>query len=254
MRSSFSFLTHSLMFAPTDVNSTAPRTDIAGEAWPEGDLPEQMGGAFVNLMPGIDAFRLPVELGQLWAPVKIKDPRSGAEVERVMLKLDKNHPMVIVGGKHEGETLTANFSSNPRPRGKKDDPATPWVSDLAYLLEVSLGDKSRPKTADALKAAINKHAGKIVRLDHGLSGQCRTDKVRYILQVVEGVEKSIPDPTGEMGCGKRFYTRDFKNDDGTYSDTITCDCSTEQTTVALRGFPSVDRFLPPAPVVPAAAK
>ena len=35
---------------PGGLHSTAPRVDVGGE-WPEGDLPEQMGGAFKVLMP-----------------------------------------------------------------------------------------------------------------------------------------------------------------------------------------------------------
>jgi hypothetical protein len=238
-----------------EVNATTPRTDIPAEAWPDAELPTQMGGQRPPLMPGADAFRLPVEIPQLWDTVNIKDGRSQQEVTRLRLKFDKDHPLVVVGGPRDGETLTATFTSNPRPRGKKDDPSTPWISDLAYLLEVSLADKSRPKTIDALKAAINKGAGKVIRLEHGLSAHCRDDKPRYIENPDPSSDApTIEDPTKTPGCGERFYTQDFvvkdeqgnkiKDKDGklTYSDMIGCDCG-----AIVRGFPNVERFLPPSP-------
>jgi hypothetical protein len=231
----------------------APRPDIpVGDmSYPEGDLPEQMGGAFVNLFPGIDLFKLPVNIQQLWDEIVMEDqnPKSKTykqQVRRLRLRFNRDNPLVIVGGAHEGETMTATLTSSPRPRGKKTDPTTAWVSDLAYLLEVSLKDGSRPANPELLKAAINRYAGRMVRLEHGLSAQCREDKVRYVLQTIDGVERAAPDPNETKGCGMRYYTKDFKDSEAKpgepqYSDQIECDCG-----ALLRGFPSVDRFLAPA--------
>lgn len=264
-----------------DVNSTAPRPDVGGD-WPEGDLPEQMGGTRTTLMPGIDTFKLPDNLPQLWHDVEIEDTRSflsngqpnpekGQKKKRRQLKLDRNTPLVVVGGKYDGEPMTATFTTNPRPRGKSEDPKTPWVSDLAYLLEVSLQDKSRPATASALEAAINRYAGKTIRLEHGLTAQCRPDKVRYIIVATinpsfnpaapetpagganaKTIEQTIADPSGKKGCGMnaagkpgRYYTKDFKNPEAQpgqdqYDREIQCVCD-----AVLRGFEQVERFLPP---------
>jgi hypothetical protein len=222
--------------------------DIPGDAWPEGELPEQYGGGGPTLLPGIDTFRLPINLAQLWDQVDITMNRPGhpdhnKPIRRVRLKFDRNNPLVVVGGAHDGETMTGTFTSNPRPRGRKDDPKTPWISDLAYLLEIGLGDRSRPTTAAALQAAINRHAGKLVRLDHGLSAHCREDKVRYVYTSPNGGPdaRSELDPTEQRGCGLRYYTKDFRDpDSGNFSDQLECECG-----AALRGFPSVERFLPP---------
>lgn len=234
-----------------DINSTQPRNDIGGE-WPEGDLPEQMGGARSTLLPGISTFRIPENIAQLWHDVDIEDKRQTLangtpnptvtqKVRRKQLKFDRANPLVVVGGPHDGEPMTATFTNHPRPRGKKDNPQTPWISDLAYLLEIALNDKSRPKTVDALVAQITKYRGKTMRLEHGLTAQCRGDKVRYILvQTAEG-ESTIQDPTGAKGCGARYYTKDFKNpENNTFDTEIQCDCG-----AVLRGFEQVERFLPP---------
>lgn len=241
--------------APGDVNSTAVRPDTV--EWPEGDLPEQ-GGARVTLMPGIDVFRLPANLAQLWAEIGIKDTRqflgNGSNnptfnqvVLRKKLSLTKNAPLVVVGGHNDGLPMTAVFTTNPRPRGKKDDLKTPWIHDLAFMLESALADKSRPTTPDALVAAVNKYAGHEIRLEHGLSAQCNPEKVRYITVTMpsekpggEPTYQSIQDPSGTKGCGSRYYTKDFRDPETGYEDTLECQCG-----ALLRGFESVERFLPP---------
>jgi hypothetical protein len=252
----------------TDVN-TPGSTDVPGEVWNEGDLPSQ-GGFGPTLMPGIDEFQLPLTLAQLWDKIDVKDGRASSKtvgqlVKRLRLKFDKNSPLVIVSGPHKGETLTATFTSNPRPRGKPDDEKTPWISDLAYMLEIGCNDKSRPTSASALQAAITNCAGKTIRIEHGLSAHCRSDVVRYIIVATPTgqkdatgqplmTERTVQDPSGQKGCsddskkrpdgkGKqgRFYTRDFKDPEtGEYLDTIECDCG-----AVLRAFPSVERFVPP---------
>jgi hypothetical protein len=245
--------------APTDINRPAT-TDIPGEAWPEGDLPSQGGGFGPTLMPGIDTFTVPANLAQCWDTVDVKDanPRSktyGQVVSRLRLKLDKNNPLVVADGPHKGDTFTVTVTSNARPRGgKADDPATPWVSDLAYMLDIGFGDHSRPPTAQGLKAAINRYAGKTIRLEHGLSAHCRPDKARYVLDPADPTgNKTMLDPSGQKGCGDdtkqredkkgkkgRYYTRDFKDAaTGEYMEEIQCECL-----AILRGFPSLERFVP----------
>lgn len=235
----------------TDINATAPRPDIGGD-WPDGSLPEQMGGARQTLMPAVYTFRLPQNLAQLWHEIEIEDSRQflangqpnptyKQKVKRAQIKCDRNSPLVVEGGAQDGAPMIVSVSTNPRPRGKKDDPKTPWIADLAYVLEVGLGDKSRPTTTEALKAAINKHAGRTLRLETGLSAQCRPDKVRYILLQTTAGESTLQDPSGQKGCGSRYYTKDFKDpSSGKYDTEIQCDCGG-----VLRGFEQVERILPP---------
>jgi hypothetical protein len=252
----------------TDINDPAVRPDVAVE-WPEGEFPEQGGGQFVTILPGIDTFRLPANIAQLWHPLAIADERQflangqpnptyKQKVARKQLKFDRNSPLVCVGGQWDGLPMTAQWSNNPRPRPwkKREDPKTPWISDLAYLLGVGLASPARPKTPEELVAEINKYAGKTVRLEHGLSAQCRPDKVRYILVKTAEGEANIQDPSGTKGCDTRYYTKDFRDPStGKYETEIACDCGTptpEQAaagimpvTVVLRGFENVDRILPP---------
>jgi hypothetical protein len=229
-----------------DLNSTTPRTDAPGEAWPDGDLPE-LGGRRDTLMPGTDIFQMPTDFSRLWDEVDLKYNRPGHPddqkvIKRLRLKFTRDFPLIVVGGPRDGMPLVCQFTTQPVPRGRKDDPKTAWVSWLAYVLEIGLSDRSRPKTPEALKAAISQYAGKTIRLEHGLSAHCREDKVRWIEVEVPGTTttQTLLDPQGTKGCGKRFYTRDFKGEDGNFGDSIQCDCG-----AILRGFEQVERVLPP---------
>lgn len=265
------------------INQPPSGADVAGEAWPEGDLPSQGGGFMPTLMPGISTFRIPDNIAQCWDTKLMKDarktlpngqpnPKYNQDVPRNVLKFDKNNPLVIVDGPNKDIPMSVTWSSQPRPRPAKDadKPETPWISDLAYMLDIGLNDKSRPATADALKQRINQYAGKTIRFEHGLTARCAPDKVRYIVVTIPNpnfnkalpvsddnplqIEQTIKDPQGTKGCaddtkrraddkGKkgRYYTQDFKDPtDNTYMDQLQCDCG-----AVLRGFAQFERFVPP---------
>ena len=257
----------------TGLHSTIARTDVGGD-WPgEGTDMPQMGGAFKLLMPAQDDFRLPANLAQLFTlkPFEDTNPRSktkGQQIERLVLTFDRANPLVIASGPRMGDVLTKTLSSNPRARGKKDNPSTMWISDLVLLLDTSLADKSRPggetpqAANQALMNALIKHAGKVVRLDHGLQGSCNPNNVvRLAYQDPTDANKVVvaEDPQGRKGCGKRYYTSAFKNPapttlDDLYLSEINCEgtvpnpADPTQTTECLavvRAFPEIERFLPP---------
>jgi len=247
-----------------------------GVEWPSPgqDMPDQMGGAPRQLiMPGIHVFQLPAVLTSLWHDIEAEDtrpflpngqpnPNKGKKFGRKQLKFDRNNPLVVVGGKYDGLPMLASFSTAPRARGKKDDPKTAWIPDTAYLLDTCLNDHSRPTDVNVLIATINKYGGKQIRLETGLTAQCRPDKVRYIRVVLPDgkTEQDIADPTGTKGCGKRYYTKDFKDPQAKegeppYFEEYSCVCGQptpeqraagqQPKTVVIRAFESVERFLPP---------
>lgn len=254
-------------FSPDDVNSTAARPEPEME-WPEGDLPEQMGGTRTTILPGIHIFQLPADLSALWDEVAIEDGRpkmpDGSanatfkqKLTRKRLKFDRNHPLVVIGGPFDGEPMTVTWTSNPRVRGRKDDPKSQWISDLAYLYTMALKGSVRTKTSEELRAEINRLGGNAkIRLETGLSAQCRPDRVRRVRLLVDGQPVTVEDPTGTKGCGTRYYTTDFKNETtGKFDLEIGCTCgepSAEEAAagktavaVILRGYENVERFMPP---------
>lgn len=220
-----------------DINSLNLRDDVYTEEIPQ-ELPEQ-GGSFVpNLKPGPYWFRIPAEVSQLWAAFdQTKDVLSGQPlaqpIQRLQLKFDRDHPLVVVGGTEDGSVLTQTISNMPRKRSKKAD--VPPVSDMTYLLREGLQDNTPVNSPKTWMAAINAHAGHIFPAEVGLQGQCRKDKVRYI---PDGQGGQIEDPAGTLGCGERYYTQAFKQADGTYAERIMCKCG-----AVVRGFAQIDRFL-----------
>lgn len=259
----------------------APVLNEPAIEWPaQGEeMPEQMGGApRTVLTPGVRTFKMPEKLAALWHDIEAEDrrqflpsgqanPTKGQKFKRRQLKFDRNNPLVVVGGADDGAPMLATFSTHPRARGKADDPKTPFISDASYVLDTCLNDKSRPSDPKQLEARINAHGGKTIRLETGLTAQCRPDKVRYIRVVTSSGEQDLPDPTGKKGCGKRYYTKDFKNPlygapvapgqppEPQWESEIGCDCGKAtpeekargqvDAIVPIRPFESVERFLPP---------
>lgn len=197
------------------------------------DLPEL--GGFTQLPPGDYDFRLPANLAECWSTYVLE--KGGTHLR---LSFDQEHPMIVLGGEHDGEPfMYQSFTSQTRPRGK--DQAQ--LSDLAYLLRDGLKDK-RPITGKPqLAAAINEGAGKIVRANIQLTAQCRDDKPIRVEQ--DGVMTTVE---GTMGCGARFYqgyrgnrANTFaipKDDKGQPATSFVCVCGAN-----LRAFPSVNKFL-----------
>ena len=256
-----------------------PILPAPGEEWPDdGSMPAQMGGTRTLIMPGQHTLRLPSVLAQLWHDVAIKDtrpylkdgqpnPNLGKQIAHRQIKFDQNAPLVIEGGKLDGTPMRATFTTNPRARGKKDDPKTAWVSDVAYITAVCLADTSRPKNHAEQEAIINRAAGKTIRLETGLTAQCRPDKVRYIeVTTMDGgvaTTSTMQDPQGIKGCGKRHYTPAFLNPtSGKYDEEILCTCGVpkpdqaalgqQPVNVVLRAFEQVETFLAPLMAQPTA--
>ncbi len=211
------------------------------------DLPEI--GTFVPaLYPGIYAMRLPAELSRLWETFDIAEGEK--TIQHIRLNFDREHPLVVFGGEHDGMPLSmVGASSIARPRGKDKV----MVSDLAYLLRDALQDKktklptTRSEMLKGLVVAINKGAGKIVYVKVGWSGGCADDKpARFIAE--DG--STVQDPN-TLGCGARFYL-DYrgskpgyypipKGEDGKYQENFTCG----QCGASIRVFARVDQWLKP---------
>lgn len=199
--------------------------DDVEDSLTEGELPAQGGGYVPTIMPGFHNLQLPANIDQCWeakdyekkddAGNVVMGPDGVALVEQhLLLKFDKENPMIVQGGNFDGLPFTATISTMARRRGKKTDPNAPKVSDMTYFIRDSLNDNSRIQFRKDVIGIVNKHAGQVVRVESGLSAQCDTERVRYIDDGAGGV---IEDPDGIQGCGaaggkanSRLYTQDFK--------------------------------------------
>lgn len=227
------------------------------------ELPEQGGGYTPTILPGIHFFTLPANIDQCWGAfdVELKDAQGNPVLDgdgkprvrqELYLKFDRDNPLVCADTEGEYGGLpagTITISTLGRKRGKKSDPNAPVVADMTYFLRTSLQDK----TVIARKAdwipAVNKHAGEMIRIETGLRATCDTERVRYVADPNDPM-RSIEDPEGTHGCGKKFYTQAFKarvwdeaagREVSVPTDRIVCD----QCGASLRGFIQVEKFLAP---------
>lgn len=202
------------------------------------ELPAQGGSFTPTILPGRSLFRLPANLDQCWetkdyekkdaAGNVLHDQATGQPVveQHLLLKMDDENPMIIVGGPYDGLPAQSTITTIARRRGKKSDKDAPMVHDLTYLVRTSLQDQTPVLKRKDWIPLVNKYAGHLVHLEHGLSAQCSPERVRYI---DDGSGQGIEDPDGTMGCdhaagpammedgtfpasakkGSRLYTKDF---------------------------------------------
>lgn len=207
----------------------ALRDDVE-ESLTEGELPSQ-GGSFVpTVLPNHYHLRLPANLDQCWDAKDYEKKDSDGHVimgpdsktplveQHLLLKFGKENPLIVVGGEFDGLPVSSTITTMARRRGKKGDATAPIVSDMTYFLRDSLNDQATKivMRKDYIPA-INRFAGKIFRIESGLSAQCDPERVRYIDDGNGGV---VEDPDGVKGCdqaqgpqskvGSRLYTSDFK--------------------------------------------
>lgn len=210
---------------------------------PDADsLPEQGGGSYLTILPQTLMVRLPSNLAQCYEvfldPVFLDDERTKPDlgpdgqqrtVPRIKWTFDSNAPLVILApGKpdlHEQPCPNVTVTNIPRRRSKKPD--VPKVAESTFLLREALQDASPIGSPNDWIQVMARHAGKVVMIQTGLSAFCNDKKKRYVgipvwpdtvpveqrTQANIGLVKeyqSIEDPAGNMGCGLRWYTNDFK--------------------------------------------
>lgn len=229
------------------INGLELRNDVYDDQIPE-ELPEQGGSYVPQLAPGSYWLRIPLNVAQLWKSFdqtkSVDNAPLQTPIQRVMVKFGKESPLVVVGGPDEGAVLICSFSNMPRKRSKKAD--IPPVSDLTYLIRNGFKDNSPLRSAQDYINAINSRAGQTFAAEVGRQGQCRADAARWI---PDGQGGQIEDPTGTLGCGKRYYTQAFKTSDG-YVDRILCtnmrpdgNGNTVVCGASIRGFAQPDRII-----------
>lgn len=271
----------------------APTADLSslvdmsyGDEIPE-QLPEQGGGTFLVVLPQKLTLRMPNNLMQCWDVVPelrwldpttkqqpLIDPATQQQAfyQRIEWGFDSDNPLIIVAPDNkelDGQPApNVRISNIPRMRSKKEGAHA--IADATYLLRTSLGLPGSVQLATPKDwvHAMAQFAGKTFRVESGLSAYCNPKKVRYMgVAVIDPVTKqqtgwdSVEDPSGTMGCGKRYYTGDFKYPQIGYTDRVFCQPGKGGPKVAradapgvstasgcnayLRGFFTIDKFLPP---------
>lgn len=275
---------------PLALRDEAEESFTASE--PGAELPAQGSSFTPTILPGKSLFRLPPNLDQCWEARDyekkdkdgqvINDPATGKpQVEQhLLLQFNDENPLVIVGGDYDGLPAHATITTIPRDRNRKKGEPPNLVHDLTYFVRTSLNDRTPVTKKKEWPGIVNKYAGHVVYLEHGLSAQCSPDRTIY---VDDGAGGGVADPGGKLGCnhaagldkkeGSRLYTNDFKvkvwqdqtpggagntfntREEGIeqgveaanmkqitlFTDTVHCKgCGAR-----LRGFFRVEKFLPP---------
>lgn len=231
----------------SSINGVEVRDDVYDDQIPE-ELPEQGGSFIPQLLPGQYWLRIPPNVAQLWSKFQQTKSVDGlalaTPIERIMFSFKKDNPLVVVGGEHDGAIMTASISNMPRKRSKKAD--IPPVSDMTYLIRNGFGDNSPLRTpADYINAVI-RQAGQVFPAEVGRQGQCRADAVRWLPDQTGG---QAEDPTGTMGCGKRYYTQSFKTPAGLVERIVCTNLRPDgrggvvQCGASIRGFAQLDKIL-----------
>ncbi len=242
---------------PRGINNLSLRDDIIEEQ--PSELPEQLGGQGLPvLLPGTSIFRIPSTVTQCVEaydeilkdgdgnPIPDPaDPSKARVVQRLRIRFDKDNPLLVVGGEHDGHPVGTSVSNQPRNRARKGE-ARVLVSDATYLFRESLGYTGPLTRNSEWAVAIEWAAGKIFRAEHGLSAFCSPDRIRFVNDPDDPTYvASVQDPVGTKGCGKHYYTSNFKlpaqnGQPGGYSEIKYCTCDAK-----LRGFFQFERFLKP---------
>lgn len=242
------------------------------------ELPSQGGSATPTVMPGISLFQLPPNLDQLWSTFDVEKKTDDGQVithpagtiidavdvsgkavleQHLMLKFDRENPLIVVGGPFDGLPAMCTISTLNRKRGKKDDLHAKKVSDMTYFVRKALRDNTLVTFKKDWMPIVNKYVGHQIRLEHGLSAFCDPERTRY---VEDGAGGTVEDPNGNKGCGKgpagkdnaRYYSMNFRIPEvnaetgeatgrQVFTDRIICvNCG-----ASLRGFFRIEKFLEP---------
>lgn len=219
-----------------DAPQTGTPTDWAA-------LPEQRGGGYTPLpQPGTYSFKLPANLDSSFGVVpEALSKAFRVEGQRVEARFDSEHPLLIVGGEHNGERFDSSVNNVEINRAPKGQPEV-RVPDMAYLLQ-ALGEPSMPQLGanKAFLGALAKHAGKLFTADIEWRAASKDSKTRYIYDA-EG--KVVEDPSGRVGSGKKWYQSQIpRGDDGKLLERFG-DPQPDGSVEAIRAFASLTRFKP----------
>lgn len=176
------------------------------------DVPDQLGAFLPPPQPGTYRVKFPAKLDDIYEV--FDHPEGKPPGRRIRAKFDDSHPLLIIqspGGRNDGEPFQTTISNAERPRGKKDDPNRPLVSDLDYIFRDVFDLKTPPKTNPAYATELMKHPGAEMTVDVEWSWFCNPKKNIYVQVDNPGGTPSYTEQEGTLGCSTRYYQQDIKD-------------------------------------------
>jgi hypothetical protein len=215
-----------------------------GQALDYNSMPDQMGSFTPPPQPGSYRFKLPNDLTGIW---EVFDHTGGNPPgKRIRAKFDDAHPLTIIqspNATRNGEPFQTSLSNAERRRGKKDDPAAPWISDMDYFNRDVWSLTSKPSGGNVGYAnEFMKHANGEFGADVEWNWFCNPKKNIY----ADNGQGATQEVAGQAGCGTSYYQKDVPkvaqdpNDPNSPQEfplRITCQCGAN-----IRAFANITRF------------
>lgn len=226
------------------LNELGLTNEQVGQALDYGTMPDQMGSFTPPPQPGSYRFKLPVDLTSIW---EVFDHTKGNPPgKRVRAKFDDAHPLTIIqspNGDRNGEPFQTSLSNAERKRGKKEDAAAPWISDMDYFNRDVWGITSKPAGGNSGYATeFMKHGGGEFGADVEWNWFCNPKKAIY----VDNGQGGLQEVPAQMGCETSYYQKDVpkqladpNNPESAqeFPLRITCQCGAN-----IRAFANLVRF------------
>lgn len=208
-------------------------------------MPDQMGGFQEPPQPGTYRFKLPTKLDDIWE--SFDHDKGNPPGKRLRARFDDSHPLTIIqspGGEKNGEPFMTSFTNAERRRGKKDDTAAPYISDLDYFNRDVFDVAQKPKTNAAYAQEFMKHGGQEFTADVEWSWRCNKDRNIYV-DNGQGGQQEVQ----QLGCGAAYYQKDIEKQPSDPNDPnspkvypLRITCGGENCGASLRAFANLTRF------------
>lgn len=214
-----------------------------GEALDYGTMPDQLGTFVEPPQPGSYRFRFPARMDAIWEV--FDHPNGKPPGKRIRAKFDDANPLTIVqspGGTRDNEPFMTSITNAERKRGKKDDTAAPYISDMDYINRDVFGLTAKPAGGNVGYAQeFMKHGGEEFGAEVTWNWFCNDKKNIY-----------VDDGTGRLtevqqaGCGTSYYQKDVDkvpsdpadpNSPKVFPLRITCSCGAN-----VRAFANLGNF------------
>jgi hypothetical protein len=214
-----------------------------GQALDYDTMPDQMGGFTEPPQPGMYRFRFPARMDDIWEV--FEHANGNPPGKRIRAKFDDTHPLTIIqspGETKNGEPFTTNITNAERRRGKKDDAAAPFISDMDYINRDVWGLKSKPAGGNVGYAQeAQKHASTEMTATVTWNWYCNPKRNIYV-DNGQGGYMEVQQP----GCDTSYYQKDvdkvLSNPEDPkspqiYPFRITCKCG-----AVVRAFANLEQF------------
>jgi len=218
-----------------------------GQALDYASMPDQFGTIQDPLYPGTYLFEFPKRVDDIWE--KFDHLKGNPPGTRIRAKFDDSHSLLIIqspGGTRDNEPHTCSMSNAEFKRGKAEDAAAPWISDLDYIFRDVFGLPGKPAGNMGYINTFQQHAvvnGVPARFlsDVNWSWNCGSQRNIYVANGQGGYQE-----VQQLGCGTSYRQRDVQkvaSDPGNphsplvFPLRITCQCG-----AAVRAFANLGNF------------